>query len=318
MKIIIIYLYIKFLLLFPKEIKKLNWLKFKKIMFYSSLLKNHKLYEALCTSYDFEIKFAGANYKKHFFDADIGGAGTFSLNTFRILFNEKKYFEKIYKSNSTHLINLEIFNNNFSDFFISNNVNVPIIKNRSKGRKLAVIHFNYLELTSHSNKKELTNFIYNFIGLCSKIDLWDCKKNNLQVYYENIIFKGVLSKILNYSNQTHKRIQKINYNISKEKLFFCHFDIKESNFFKNTVIDWDSFGLAPLEYSYSQSLFNITLKKFSLTKDFDFVKNNIKTDVPFKINYKKVLFFYMFFDIYFNSKMYDKEKTIRVLNLIDL
>lgn len=285
----------------------------KKITYNLQQAKNHQFYNQLLKIYVPSWSFP----KKAIFRGTGDGAG--SLNAFRKVFIEDKYFhEKVYFTKQQSLQRVKYFQDFGLKYIHNQGWKTPAIRKIYTSKDLTITYsdFLFLKPIKKTNlEKKLISFSKTLLDI-SYQPKFQMEFENIPKKYKN--FKthptfGNGQKAIKFIQENNLDIDKIEKKITKSHyVIMVHGDLHKTNIFeKNIIIDWDFFGYLPFGFDPAKIASNKLLAETFLDP-FEWLKENYKNNFNEK-EYKKfeINFTYFFFVFSFNIIKQNKYKNLQ-------
>jgi hypothetical protein len=233
----------------------------KKITSYIAKLNDYKYYEGLLKAYvpQWKEEIKEANFMGR-------GKGSDSLNTYRkVKIDGKYYFEKVF-FNSNSLRNIKWFQTHIYER-LNNKINTPKIEKECAGETLTIVYFDFLELIPLSRMDvedhciKFSKYFYKW-SLAAQIDTPAfAVPNYLKTCHINPHYERTYSLA---NAKLHKQgidVEKLKKSINNSRRVLTHGDMNKHNVLENSmIIDWDYFGILPIGFEPAILYFYYSLR----------------------------------------------------------
>lgn len=245
---------------------------------------NHEGYNQLLK--EFVPQWNAALNKAKFIGHGIGKDG---FNTYRkVEIDGEVLFEKILISFKPHIVDKALWlQNSFLGQVDKHYIHSPALKKYFKGEVITIMYYDYVDLPKIPSTKaleqavEMAEYLYklSFEKPPSAFKTIPGYLYELQYIRR---YRTRINRVRATLNDKNIDFEKIEGSLQKGRLVYTHLDIKGKNMFKkNTLIDWDEFGIFPAGMEQANIYFR-TILWYNLHKPapLSWLHKNFKPMVP--------------------------------------
>lgn len=262
--------------------QKIKEYEIKRITKEVARVQDHKFYDAFIKLY---IPSWNVNYQEALFFGK--GMGESSLDSYRrIIINKQSFYEKIYFNNYSELNTILWFGENVAPL-LSEDIKTASPDLIFKGEEITALYFPFLNLKPipiEEVEKKLIEFSKNLYNTSINKDinsLIEKAPDSLKDFRNHFLYQRNIKlakcRFLEYGIN----FVEIEEMIEKSRKILTHGDLNEGNGFeRQTLIDWDSFGILPIGLEAAYLYYRIHLRGDKIIDYKQWLKQHYEDVIP--------------------------------------